>query len=134
MKQINSLAASTQYDWQVQSVCKSAGLGNSEWSQTHNFTTYAEKLIEETASLSSLKLYPNPTDAFTNIQFSLSQASHVNIKVYDMSGREVSTVLNDDLNQGVHSLQFNTSQLTKGIYMVRVSSDAGVVNHKLIVH
>ena len=91
------------------------------------------KLGEETDEQISLAIFPNPTSDFTTIQFTLTKSSNVSIKVFDLSGREVATVLNKNADQGDHSFQLNTAQFSKGIYMVRLMSDAGIENQKLIV-
>ncbi|HYV91261.1 MAG TPA: T9SS type A sorting domain-containing protein [Chitinophagales bacterium] len=88
-----------------------------------------------------LEIFPNPAEDHTTIQFSvgvltdtLSQSSHIYIKVYDVSGKEIATLLDDeDLDQGDHSLLLNTNQFSKGVYLVKMISDFGIENQKLIV-
>jgi hypothetical protein len=78
-------------------------------------------------------IYPNPAQDQATIQFTLLQSSHVYIKVYDVSGKEIKTLLDAELQQGDHSLQLNTTQFSKGIYFVKMISDDGIENQKLIV-
>jgi len=89
--------------------------------------------LSDTISTGSLQIYPNPAADFTTIQFTLSQSSHVTIKVFDVSGREVASLLDDDLQKADHSIQLNTDEFSKGVYMVRMISDSGTTNQKLIV-
>jgi len=78
-------------------------------------------------------LYPNPAGNRTTIQFTLPQSSHVSIKVYDMSGREMKTMLNDNLDEGNHTLQLNLKDFPSGIYFVKMISDFGIETQKLMV-
>jgi Secretion system C-terminal sorting domain len=84
-------------------------------------------------SEASLNLYPNPAVDQTNIQFSAAQTSQVIIKVYDVNGKELKTLLNDNLQQGDHALQFSTGDLSSGVYFVRMFTSSGVENVKLII-
>ncbi len=60
--------------------------------------------------------YPNPFNPTTNINFSISSASNVSLKVYDAMGREVSTLVNEFKNTGNYSYEFNASDFASGIY------------------
>ncbi|NNV56818.1 T9SS type A sorting domain-containing protein [Limnovirga soli] len=98
--------------------------------------TSAETAAAITAQVTDVKaaaVYPNPAKNQTNLQFTLAQSTHVAVKVYDMSGKENMTVVNSDLQQGYHSLPVNTSRLTSGLYMIRMITNTGVTNVKLVV-
>lgn len=66
--------------------------------------------------------YPNPFNSSTNLRFQLSYPSMVTIKVYDVLGREVSTILNEMKHPGEHRLRFDASDLPSGIYFYRIIS------------
>lgn len=87
-----------------------------------------------------LKIFPNPAEDQTTIHFTLPNSSHVCIKVYDVSGKEIAcpellggTMLNDELEQGDYSLQVSTNHFSKGVYLVTMITDSVVENVKLIV-
>ncbi len=80
-----------------------------------------------------MKLYPNPSEGETTIQFAIPQASHVYLKVYDLDGQEKETLLNDDLERGNYSLTLNTNHFSTGVYIVRIFTEAGIENVKLVV-
>jgi hypothetical protein len=60
--------------------------------------------------------FPNPFNPSTVIRFSLPSADHASLKVYDMLGREVSTLVNGFLNAGTHTAAFEARGLSSGIY------------------
>ncbi len=60
--------------------------------------------------------YPNPFNPVTNISFSIAEDSHVQLKVYNILGYEVSELLNDKLHKGIHRIVFNGSDLPSGVY------------------
>lgn len=66
--------------------------------------------------------YPNPFNPTTNIRFTLSEASNVTVKVYDVMGREVASIANSEqFTSGSHALTFDASNLSSGMYIYRVS-------------
>jgi hypothetical protein len=64
---------------------------------------------------------PNPVSAITKIYYELPVEAHVSIKVYDVLGREIITLVNADRKKGYHSTEFNVSALRDGLYYCRVT-------------
>jgi len=64
--------------------------------------------------------YPNPFNPQTTIEFSIPRSGVVALKVYDMLGRQVETILNEYRDIGHHKLQWNASNVPSGIYFVRM--------------
>jgi parallel beta-helix repeat protein len=60
--------------------------------------------------------YPNPFNPTTNIRFDIASAENVWLSVFDILGREVSTIVNEKLSAGNYNIQFNASALSSGIY------------------
>ncbi len=67
--------------------------------------------------------YPNPFNPSTTINFSIPQSSIVTLKVFNTLGQEVKTLVNQNMESGVHSISFDASDLNSGIYFYRL--DAG---------
>ena len=67
--------------------------------------------------------YPNPFNPSTTINFSIPQSSIVTLKVFNTLGQEVKTLVNQNMESGVHSISFDASELNSGIYFYRL--DAG---------
>jgi hypothetical protein len=76
-------------------------------------------------------IYPNPFNPTTRIQWEMAIAGQVQIEVYDMLGRRVVELVNDNRPAGIHSIELNARNLSSGIYQVRMLSD-GQVNTRSI--
>lgn len=68
--------------------------------------------------------YPNPFNPQTNIQFSIANFGLVKLVVYDLLGREVATVVNEMKQAGKHSVQWDASRLTSGVYFYTITAGA----------
>jgi hypothetical protein len=79
--------------------------------------------VEEVVSRQSLVVsYPNPTDDISHFSFLISQYQWVTLKVYDLHGREVATVLDEELQAGSHEVTWNAENLPPGICFYRIST------------
>jgi len=67
-------------------------------------------------------IYPNPSTSSTTIFFSLSQAQQVSFKVFDMSGRLITTITDQESGEGENQITWNTSDVKAGIYFLRMES------------
>ena len=72
------------------------------------------------AEFSLKQNYPNPFNPITTIQFTLSQFSLVDLKVYDPLGQEVVTLINKELRPGEHSINFDAKDISSGVYFYRI--------------
>ncbi len=77
--------------------------------------------------------YPNPFNPTTKIEYSLLKAGLVTIKVYDILGREVASLVNEVQTAGVKSIEFNAEKLTSGIYMYKIESGSYTDTKKMII-
>jgi hypothetical protein len=64
--------------------------------------------------------YPNPFNPSTRISFSVRGSGFVSLKVYDVLGREVRTLVNEDLQPGSYEVTFNADGLASGVYLYRL--------------
>jgi hypothetical protein len=69
--------------------------------------------------------YPNPFNPATTINFSLASDSKVTLKIFDVLGQEITTLVNGNMSAGIHNLNFNASSLNSGIYFYTIEA-AGV--------
>ncbi len=78
--------------------------------------------------------YPNPFNPTTTIKFGLRQENRVDLRVYDILGRQVAVLIdNQNMRSGVHEVQFNASQLASGTYIYRLKSGNNTVIKKMVL-
>lgn len=77
--------------------------------------------------------YPNPFNPSTHIAFFVPRQSNVNILVFDMLGRKVTTLVNHDLNAGHYSTAWTASQIDSGIYLIRMVSKGFTATRKVVL-
>ena len=85
----------------------------------------------------STNVYPNPFNGVVNIDITLEQTSDVSIDIYDLTGRVISTIVQQKLNAGKHSFTWNANNngtiVEPGIYFYRMKAGEEVVTKKLIL-
>ncbi len=69
--------------------------------------------------------YPNPFNPSTKINFDLPFDSKVSIKIFDITGREISSVVNEIKTAGYYTVNFNASSLSSGIYFYSINAEGG---------
>jgi hypothetical protein len=77
--------------------------------------------------------YPNPFNPSTTIAYHLLSANHVTLKVFDVLGREIATLVNDVQQPGNKSVRFEASTLSSGIYFYRLQAGSFTATKKLIL-
>ena len=77
--------------------------------------------------------YPNPFNPTTIIAYDLPQASNVRLKVFDILGREVETLVERDQNAGHYEFAFDASRLSSGTYFYRLDAGAFVQTKKMLI-
>lgn len=77
--------------------------------------------------------YPNPFNPSTTIRFSVPVSGMVNLKIFDVLGREVKTLLNEEKTSGVYSINVDLKNLSSGIYFYRIQSGSFVDTKKMIL-
>ena len=77
--------------------------------------------------------YPNPFNPTTNIRFTLPESQNVKLDVYNMLGEKVATLLDRKMEAGFHSVNFDASQLSNGIYIYRLQAGNNVQVRKMLL-
>jgi hypothetical protein len=80
-----------------------------------------------------LQNYPNPFNPTTRIEFSLPKASRVILKIHDLLGKEIGTLINEKLPAGVHSTIWNATNYPTGIYFYRLQTENFSKTKKLLL-
>jgi len=99
---------------------------NDQWNFAQNKTVTVANVsgIEgETQPLAYglLQNYPNPFNPTTKISYQIPQAGQVQLKIYSITGTEISTLVNEYKQPGIYSASFNASSLSSGVYLYKLS-------------
>ncbi|MCZ7602697.1 MAG: T9SS type A sorting domain-containing protein [Melioribacteraceae bacterium] len=101
------------------------------WNYGNGSPSSVDKIEELANDFVLSQNYPNPFNPTTNIQYSIPKASHVSLKVYDVLGNEVATLVNEKLSSGVYNSKFDASTLSSGIYFYTLEAGNFVTTKKL---
>jgi hypothetical protein len=77
-----------------------------------------------------LQNYPNPFNGMTNYELRMRNEEHIDLKVYDMLGREVASLVEGVLQPGVYRIQWDARNIPSGVYYARLNSDQFSITRK----
>ena len=77
--------------------------------------------------------YPNPFNPTTTIEFSIPQTEFVTVKVYNLVGHEITTLINDELFTGNYSIKWDGSRQPSGLYLVQIESGSFIKTRKMVL-
>ena len=100
--------------------------GNFEYFNLNN-----EVIVGVPSNFSLSQNYPNPFNPSTKINFDLPVDGNVSLKIFDMSGKEVMTLVNEVKTAGYYSVNFNGASLSSGIYFYTIQSGSFVSTKKM---
>ena len=129
---ISELEFDKEYLFRVRS---SNQYGVSNWSNVEfrtleqSINTSVEEFIPTDYSLN--QNYPNPFNPTTNISFSLQEGGYVTLKIFDIIGREVQTLIEGNLSSGYHSYTLDGSNLKSGIYFYTLQSSKYTITRQM---
>lgn len=75
--------------------------------------------------------YPNPFNPSTTINFDLPVSGNIDLRVYDMTGKEVAVIVSEFRTAGYHTVNFNAANLSSGVYVYRLVSGQNVETKKM---
>lgn len=88
---------------------------------TDNVVGVNEEAIPTDYSMS--QNYPNPFNPSTTIKFGIPEAANVSVKIFNLLGQEVATLVNNNLEAGYHIINFNASNMISGMYFYRIQAN-----------
>ncbi len=104
------------------------------WPVVENTTSVGEEKPSSTPGAFALyQNYPNPFNPTTSIGFRIAESGLVTLKVYDVLGREVSTLVEEYKSAGEYKIEFNALSLPSGIYFYRIQAGDFIDTKKLIL-
>ena len=96
--------------------------------------TLSESMVIEVASKFELSQnYPNPFNPSTRISFSITKDGPVSLRVYDVLGREVTTLVNENRKPGQYTERFDGTRFASGVYMYVLQSADGRLTSRMIL-
>lgn len=119
-------------------------VSSNKWIRTgHGLAVYNEggvitSIKDNTQVLAQIKSilyqnYPSPFNPTTTIKYSIPKTSNVKLKVFDLLGREVTELVNEEKSPGDYTINFNASGLASGIYYYQLRSDKSHQAKKMII-
>ncbi len=134
---VNSTAAPNMFWGRYGDLSSASGCGYTAWTLTtappgrantrfvmNPGTVGVEnKLSNLPTSYSLSQNFPNPFNPVTKINFALPKQGFVTLKVFDILGREIKTLVNEMKNAGIYSVDFNASEYSSGVYFYRLETN-----------
>ncbi|MFH1862366.1 MAG: T9SS type A sorting domain-containing protein, partial [bacterium] len=112
----------------------SGGLGSpSDWGCTDEPAAIEISAATIPGAFAMLPVCPNPFNPTTTMNFTLPEASRVDLTIYDVSGRQVAQLVNGWRDAGTHEITFNASHLSAGVYVARLEAGAYQATQKLVL-
>ncbi|MCI0449263.1 MAG: YCF48-related protein [Chlorobi bacterium] len=129
-----TLQNNSKYFWRV-SVRISSGW--SPYSEVWNFTTAVVGVKQSSTEIpKDHKMYnnhPNPFNPVTKIKFDIPRQSFTTLTVYDIEGKEVKTLVNENLSAGKYEIDFDASSFASGVYYYRIISGSYLATKKMVL-
>ncbi|MGD1046982.1 MAG: YCF48-related protein [Bacteroidota bacterium] len=96
-------------------------------------TSVENKQAEIPKNFTLLQNYPNPFNPSTTISFNIPKRSNVSLKIFDLLGREVATIVSEEMLAGNHSKQWNAANMSSGIYFYRLYAGSFTETKKFVL-
>jgi hypothetical protein len=100
---------------------------------TFTTSTSTERHDIQSVSFEVSQNYPNPFNPTTTIKFSIPHDELVELKVFDILGKEVQILTNQKYSAGSHAVQFDASRLASGTYIYRLKAGENVASRKIVL-
>jgi hypothetical protein len=114
-------------------VIKSAGATLLKYMFQNTPTEIDEDVIAQPVSANLFQNYPNPFNPSTKIDFRIVDLEFVNLKVYDILGKEVATLVDEEKVAGEYKIQFNAANLPSGFYFYQLKAGEYVETRKMVL-
>ncbi len=104
-----------------------------DYDGTFSYSKEIEVIFNNPAKYNLSQNYPNPFNPSTTIKYELPNNGFVSLKVYNILGREVASLINKNQNAGAYTINFNASNLASGIYYYRIHAGNYTQTKKMIL-
>jgi hypothetical protein len=129
--QMQKFSGNQKYFWKVRAL-NATGWG--PFSDISTFSIGATAVGEDTRLPDHFSLeqnYPNPFNPSTQIQFSIAAACPVQLRIFDILGREIAELVNEQLVAGTYAVRWNARDLPSGVYIYRLTAGTFISTKKL---
>ena len=109
-----------------------AGIGPGSIAFWYGKTTGSRTQPEIVENISIDQNYPNPFNSSTRIRFYLPESAGARLEVFDMLGRSVAVLVNEQLRRGDHEIRFDASGLSSGVYTYRLTADGASRSRRMM--
>ena len=109
------------------------GLAKAEYLISHAGILGIDDRDETPKEFSLSQNYPNPFNPTTTIKYAVPKTSLITLKIYDVLGREIETLVNNVQNPGIYSVQFDAAKLSSGVYFYTLQAGDFVITKKMIL-
>jgi Tol biopolymer transport system component len=103
------------------------------WSRTQNLATGVQLTAEVPGGFALGQNYPNPFNPSTNFEFRIANVELVDVRIFDVLGREVATLVNEVRTAGVYTVRWDASSFPSGVYYYRLQAGAFVDSKKMVL-
>ena len=96
---------------------------------------YSDEVLVENVAPGDFELkqnYPNPFNPSTSIQYAVGRQQFIVLKVYDVLGDEIATLVNEEKSAGTYEIKFDASVLTSGVYFYSLEAGSFIETKKMI--
>ena len=100
---------------------------------TFNYSNMLEVEILTPTRFSLEQNYPNPFNPSTKIKYAINETGLVQLKVYDILGKEIANLVNENKEAGYYSVEFDASHLPSGVYIYQLQSNSFISSKKMIL-
>lgn len=107
-------------------------LKQTDFDGTFEYSNTIEVEVSIPTRFSLNQNFPNPFNSVTSIQYAIANKQFVTLKVYDIIGKEIATLVNENKEAGNYSVDFNAAELPSGVYIYQLST-AGFTQIKKMI-
>jgi hypothetical protein len=106
---------------------------NPKYIHIRSSVTSVEQSASSPRGFALYQNYPNPFNPTTEIKYATSEAGHVTLKVFDLLGRGVASLVNTKAERGEHKVRVDAAGLSSGVYFYRLTAGNFVATRKLLL-